>query len=119
VAEAESTALRARLARWPRRASAGLLHTEAVRALRRSGNDHLVGSVHRLFGGLHLIRNDEPLLDRPANSNLQICGRWTRSTLAVALTMGPDLGRVFIDDDRLGRAALPWDWTGNLRVDPE
>lgn len=43
VAEDESEALRSRLRRWPDRASATLLRTETVRALRRSGNEHLVG----------------------------------------------------------------------------
>jgi hypothetical protein len=64
MVEPESAALSARLRRWPDRASATLLRTETVRALRRSGNDHLVGNARRLFRAIHLICLDEPLLDR-------------------------------------------------------
>jgi hypothetical protein len=106
VAEAESTALRSRLAHWPQRASAGLLHTEAILALRRSGNDHLVGSARRLFGGLRLIRIDEPLLDRAGDLQPQDLRSLDAIHLAAALAIGPDLGMVFTYDDRLRRAAL-------------
>jgi hypothetical protein len=62
VAEPESDALRSALVRWRAFASSSVL--EAVRALRRPGNGRLVPQARRLFRSLHLIRVDEPLLDR-------------------------------------------------------
>jgi predicted nucleic acid-binding protein len=66
VPEAETTALQRYLARWPERASATLIRTEAVRALRRAGHDGRVGPARRAIGAMRLIRVDEPLLDRAA-----------------------------------------------------
>ncbi|MDQ2737667.1 MAG: type II toxin-antitoxin system VapC family toxin, partial [Actinomycetota bacterium] len=65
--EPESDALRARLRRWPNRASATLLRTETVRALRRSGIDAFIGKARRLFSGIVLLRIVEPLLDWAGN----------------------------------------------------
>lgn len=106
VAEPESRALRERLRRWPERASATLLRTETVRALRRSGHEHLVGKARRLFGSILLIRLDEPLLDRAADLGPPELRSLDAVHLAAALSIGPDLGVLLTYDDRLRAAAL-------------
>lgn len=109
VAEPESEALRARLRRWPERASATLLRTETIRALRRSGNEHLVGKARRLFGSILLIRLDEPLLDRAGDLGPPELRSLDAVHLAAALSIGPDLGVLLTYDDGLREAAL---WQG-------
>ncbi|MBA2638649.1 MAG: type II toxin-antitoxin system VapC family toxin [Nocardioidaceae bacterium] len=106
VAEPESAALRARLARWPDRVSATLLRTETVRALRRSGNEHLIGSARRLFRAILLIRLDEPLLDRAGDLGPAELRSLDSVHLAAALSVGTDLGVMITYDDRLREAAL-------------
>jgi len=106
VAEPESVALGTRLRRWPDRASAGLLRTETVRALRRSGNDHLVGKARRLFKAVHLIRVDEPLLDRAGDLEPAELRSLDAVHLAAALSIGPELGVFVTYDSRLREAAL-------------
>ena len=106
VAEPESQALCARLRRWPERASATLLRTETVRALRRSGNEHLVGQARRLLGSIFLIRIDEPLLDRAGELGPRELRSLDAVHLAAALSIGPDLRVLLTYDDRLRRAAL-------------
>lgn len=106
VAEHESGALRTRLRRWPDRASATLLRTETVRALRRSGNDHLVGHARRLFAAVHLIRVDEPLLDRAGELGPTELRSLDAIHLAAALSIGADLGVVVTYDSRLREAAI-------------
>lgn len=105
VAEPESAALRARLQRWPERASAALLRAEAVRALRRSGNGHLVGSARRLFGAVHLIRVDESLLDRAGDLEPAELRSLDAVHLAAALSIGSELGAFVTYDERLADAA--------------
>ena len=106
VTEPESLALHARLRRWPDRASATLLRTESVRALRRSGNDHLVGRARRLFGAITLVRLDEPLLDRAGELEPAGLRSLDAIHLAAALSISSDLGALFTYDDRLREAAL-------------
>jgi len=106
VAEDESEALRSRLRRWPDCASATLLRTETVRALRRSGNEHLVGKARRLFGAIHLIRLDEPLLDRAGDIGPTGLRSLDAVHLIAALSIAPDLGVVLTYDARLREAAL-------------
>jgi predicted nucleic acid-binding protein len=105
VAEAESAALRRALMGWPERASAALLRTEAVRALRRSGNDQLVRKARRLFRSVHLIRIDETLLDRAGDLEPAELGSLDAVHLAAALQLGTDLGVMFVYDARLREAA--------------
>ncbi len=76
------------------------------RALRRAGNDHLVGQARRLFGGLLLIRIDEPVLGRAGDLRPAELRSLDAVHLAAALTMGPDLGVLISYDDRLRDAAL-------------
>ncbi len=106
VTEPESAALRARLSRWSHRASATLLRAEAVRALRWSGHQHLVGEARRLFGGLYLIRLDEPLLDRAGDLEPGGLRSLDAVHLSAAMTIGSDLGVLLTYDERLRRAAL-------------
>lgn len=106
VTEPESQALRARLQRWPDRASATLLRTETVRALRRSGNESLIGKARRLFGGVVLIRIDEPLLDRAGDLGPAELRSLAAVHLAAALSIGPELGVLLTYDVRLREAAL-------------
>ncbi|MDQ2729884.1 MAG: type II toxin-antitoxin system VapC family toxin [Actinomycetota bacterium] len=104
VTEPESAALRTRLRRWPDRVSATLLRTETVRALRRSGNDHLVGAARRMFATVHFIRLDEPLLDRAGDLGPAELRSLDTVHLAAALSIGPDLGVVVTYDDGLREA---------------
>jgi predicted nucleic acid-binding protein len=106
VAEPESAALAARLRRWPDRASATLLRTETVRALRRSDNGHLVSHARRLLARVTLIRLDEPLLDRAGELDPTELRSLDAIHLAAALSIGPDLAVVVTYDDRLRGAAL-------------
>lgn len=106
IAEPESAALQTRLRRWPDRASATLLRTESVRALRRSGNSHLLGATRRLFGTIRLVRIDEPLLDRAGDLEPVELRSLDSIHLAAALSIGADLGMIFTYDLRLSHAAL-------------
>ena len=105
VAEPESDALRRALRRWPERASSTLLRTEAVRALRRSGNDRHVAHARRLLRAIHLIRVDEPLLDRAGDLEPPDLRSLDAIHLAAALLISADLGVVFCYDPRLRQAA--------------
>ncbi len=105
MAEAESDALRRFLMRWPARASAALLRTEAIRALRRAGYESRVGPARRLFRTLRLIRLDEPLLDRAADLDPREMRSLDAVHLAAALAIGPDLGVMVTYDERLADVA--------------
>lgn len=105
VSEPESEALRERLKHWPERASATLLRTETVHALRRSGNESLVGSARRLMRTLLLIRLDEPLLDHAGDLGPAHLRSLDAVHLAAALSIGSDLGVLFTYDERLSAAA--------------
>jgi uncharacterized protein len=105
VPEPESAALRRFLMRWPERASATLLRTETVRALRRSGHDNRVGVARRLFSAIRLVRIDEPLLDRAGDLDPRELRSLDAIHLAAALAIGPDLGVLLTYDDRLAEAA--------------
>ncbi len=106
VAEPESEGLGAALRHWPNRASSTLLRTEAVRALRRSGNDDLLGTARRLFAAMQLIRLDEPLLDRAGDLGPTELRSLDAVHLAAALSIGSDMGALFTYDSRLREAAI-------------
>ena len=105
VREPESSALKRALTLWPRRASATLLRTEAVRALRHSGNDRYVAKARRLMRAVHLVQLDEALLDRAADLAPPLLRSLDAVHLASATSLGPDLGIVFAYDSRLKQAA--------------
>jgi len=106
VAEPESVALGARLRRWPDRASAALLRTEALRTLRQSGNRDLIGDARRMFAAISLIRLDEPLLDRAGDLEPGDLRSLDAIHLAAALSIDPELGVILTYDNRLGDAAM-------------
>jgi predicted nucleic acid-binding protein len=108
VAEPESASLQRFLARWPERASATLLRTEATRALRRAGHEAFVGPARRLFGAMRLVRLDEPLLDRAGDVDPGELRSLDAVHLAAALALGADLGVLVTYDERLEDAARRW-----------
>ena len=105
VAEPESAAVHRFLTRWPGRASAALLRTEAIRALRRAGQGDHLGAARRLLGTLSLVRVDEPLLDRAAELDPRDLRSLDAIHVAAALAIGPDLGAFLTYDERLADAA--------------
>ncbi|MGH9294059.1 MAG: type II toxin-antitoxin system VapC family toxin [Acidimicrobiales bacterium] len=105
VPEPESEALRQALLRWSEFASAALLRTEVIRALRRSGNEAHVGKARRLMRGVNLVRLDELLLDRAADLAPTDLRSLDAVHLVAASTIGDDLGVVYLYDTRLARAA--------------
>lgn len=105
VAEPESAALKLALARWQERASASLLRTETVRALRRSGNGRHVANARRLLRAVHMIRVDEPLLDRAGELDPPDLRSLDAIHLAAALGLSTDMGIMFVYDARLKQAA--------------
>lgn len=105
VADPESQALQRALARWPERASATLLRTETIRALRRSGNERYVARAKRLLRSVHMIGADETLLERAGDLDPADLRSLDAIHLAAALEVGPDLGIVYAYDTRLRRAA--------------
>jgi predicted nucleic acid-binding protein len=100
VAESESRALRRRLREWPDRAASVLLRVEVVRALRRSGNDAHVENARRLFKGLHLLRIDEPLLDRAGDLGPWVLRSFDAIHVATALSIGVELEVAVTYDER-------------------
>lgn len=106
VAEPESAALSQCLLQWPDRVSATLLRTETARALRRSGNDDLVGHARRLFSTVRLVRIDEPMLDRAGELEPRTLRSLDAIHLAAALSVGPDLGVVLTYDERMREVAV-------------
>jgi len=105
VAEPESQVLRRALTRWPARASATLLRVEVIRALRRSGNEQHVASARKLLRSVHLIRIDEPLLDRAGDLHPSDLPALDAIHLAAALALSTDIGVMFAYDNRLKLAA--------------
>jgi predicted nucleic acid-binding protein len=94
-----------------------LLRTETVRALRRSGNHHLVGQTRRMFGAINpriidtytstvIVRLDGTLLDRAGDLGPLELRSLDAMQLAAALFVGSDLAVVLTYDIRLRDAAL-------------
>jgi uncharacterized protein len=105
VSEPGSTALVRSLGRWPQRASAALLRTEVVRALRHSGHERYVAAARSLMRSIYLVQIDEVLLDRAADMPPPTLRTLDAIHLATAMSLGPDLGVVFAYDERLKQAA--------------
>lgn len=59
-----------------------------------------------MFGAVHLVRLDEPLLDRAGDLGPADLPSLDAVHLAAALAIGPDLGMLFTYDTRLREAAL-------------
>ncbi|MBV8195832.1 MAG: PIN domain-containing protein [Candidatus Dormibacteraeota bacterium] len=105
VTEPESAALARVLERWPERASAALLRTEAIRALRRARLDDRVGPARRLIRRVRLISLDHSLLDRATELEPRNLRSLDALHLAAAATLGDDLGSFITYDDQLGAEA--------------
>lgn len=105
VAEPESGALRHALQRWPECASATLLRTETSRALRRSGNAQYLPQARRLLRSVHMVRVDEPLLDRAGDLDPPDLRTLDAIHLAAALRLSTDVGIMFVYDSSLRQAA--------------
>lgn len=103
--ERETRALAAYLRNWPHRASALLLRTEAVRALRRADRASSVRLAIRLMRGMQLIRLDETLLDETANLDPRELRSLDAIHVAAALTLGEEVGVFVTYDERLRAAA--------------
>lgn len=105
VDEPGSAALASSLRYWPNRVSAALLRTETARALRRSGNDDLIGPARRMMRSLHLVALDTPLLDRAGELGPDDLRPLDAIHLAAALSVSSDISVFFTYDDRLAAAA--------------
>ena len=105
VAEPESKALRTALVHWPRRASATLIRTEVVRALRRAGAETRLAAARRMLRRLQLIQLDEALLDRAGELDPRDLRSLDAVHVAAALALGSDLGGFMTYDERLAAAA--------------
>lgn len=105
VAEPESEALRSAMSRWRVFASSTLLRTETVRALRHSGNDAHIAAARKLMRSVHMVRMDEPLLDRAGDINPPDLRSLDAIHLAAALQLSTDVGVLFVYDARLKQAA--------------
>ena len=105
VAEDESAALVRALERWPQRAAAALLRTEALRALRRSGNQRSIPMARRMLRRIHLIQIDDRVLDRAGELEPTELRSLDAIHVAAALELGADLGVVLAYDLGLKAAA--------------
>ena len=102
--EAESAALDAALAAWPRLSSSTLLEVEGLRAARRMSSA-VYDNARTLLGGMELIEIDADIrrtavaLGDPGVRSLDAIH------LATALSLGERCGAFFAYDDRLIAAA--------------
>jgi predicted nucleic acid-binding protein len=104
AAEPESAELARYLRRWHLHASAAVLRTEALRAVRRR-DQRYVAATRRLFGGLHLVALDDALLDRAGELGPDGMRSLDAVHVAAALSLGSDLGVVVTYDERLAETA--------------
>jgi predicted nucleic acid-binding protein len=116
VAEPESAALRRALDRWPERASATLLRAETARALRRSGNGRCLPAARRLLRSVHMVRVDEPHLDRAGDLDPPNLRTLDAIYLAAAIELSTDVGVMFVYDTRLRQAAEAYGITARSPV---
>lgn len=105
VVEPESAALRGALEHWSERCSSGLLWSEVVRALRRSGDERVIGSVRRSLARVRLISVDALMLDRAGDVEPALLRTLDAIHLASAMTLGPGHATIFTYDGRLRAAA--------------
>jgi predicted nucleic acid-binding protein len=102
--EPESPALRGYLRRRGQLASAGLLRTEAVRALRPHGPQH-VATARRAFARMLLVRLNPGLLARAGDLDPLELRSLDAVHVAAAESLGTDLGMVVAYDQRFLDAA--------------
>jgi uncharacterized protein len=102
--EAESAALSRYLRRWPRRASAALLWTEALRAAQRRPGARL-DRAQRLLRRIAIIQVDLDLFRQAGLLGPPTMRSLDAIHLASAVSLGTDLGVLICYDERLVAAA--------------
>lgn len=104
ISEPESPALLTSILRWPDRAAAALLRSEAIGALGGLDNTQPSARLDNSSEPCGLLTSMSPCSTGPANSPLAL-----RSLeaihLAAALAIGPDLAVLLTYDRRLAEAA--------------
>jgi predicted nucleic acid-binding protein len=103
--EAEHEALRHQLAGFEGRVSSALLTVEAVRACSRYGTDE-VRRARAGLQGLALVAVDDRILEQAASLEPPELRSLDAIHLATALSLGADLGVMFVYDERLRTAAI-------------
>jgi predicted nucleic acid-binding protein len=103
VSEPESSALREWLRRWPNRASASLLRVESIRAVAPTGSN-AIRTARWQMARLHLIDLNRAILDVAATLP-GLLRSLDAIHLAVAQSLGGDLGVVVTYDQRMAQAA--------------
>jgi predicted nucleic acid-binding protein len=98
-------ALRRRLAGWDGITSSALLRVEAVRACRRYGHEE-VGRARAGLAGVTLVPLDDAVLRAAASLEPAELRGLDAIHLATALSLGTDLGVMYVYDERLRTAAL-------------
>jgi predicted nucleic acid-binding protein len=102
--EAEHVALRRELRRWGGLASSALLSVEARRAAGRYGPRY-VGRVSEALAGVSLVAIDDRVLAAAAALEPAELRSLDAIHLATALSLGGDLGVMYVYDERLADAA--------------
>jgi uncharacterized protein len=110
--EAEHSALRHELARWPDRVSSALIRVEATRACARYGAKY-VWRAEQAVARLTLIPVDDDVLRAAAELDPPELRTLDALHLATALSLGADLGVLLTYDRRMLAAAH----AAGLRVD--
>jgi hypothetical protein len=104
VREAESSALRRFLRKFPQRLSCALVRTEVPRAVRHLG-PAAARRANRVLRRVHLIRLDFSLLDSAAALDPRVLRSLDAIHLAAAERLGADLEGVVTYDRRMADAA--------------
>jgi uncharacterized protein len=102
--EPEETALREQLDGWGGLVSSALLRVEALRACARYGPGRTARAAAGL-GAVTLIPLDDRVLDGAATLEPPTLRSVDAIHLATALSLGDDLGAMFVYDERLAEAA--------------
>jgi predicted nucleic acid-binding protein len=102
--EREHAALRVDLSQWDGLASSALLRVEAERACARYGA-RFVARVHASLERALLLPLDDTVLDAAAALEPATLRSLDAIHLATALSLGDDLGAMYVYDDRLAAAA--------------
>jgi predicted nucleic acid-binding protein len=102
--EPEETALREQLDAWDGLVSSALLRVEALRACARYGPERTARATAGL-GAVTLIPLDDRVLGGAAALEPPALRSLDAIHLATALSLGDDLGAMFVYDERLAEAA--------------
>jgi predicted nucleic acid-binding protein len=105
VDEPESAALHDELARWSAYVSSALLSVEAVRACRRLV-DEVAAAAEASLADIALVPIDDAVLAVARHLDPRDLRSPDANHLAIALSIGGDLGALFCYDDRLIAAAV-------------